>query len=238
MSLGSTTNVSETGSVKSDKKTASGSGSLNGTQKQTTGTVQSVDTHVYDPSVHVDELPSLLKKQEMKYQSMSASANNSPAGSHVGSPSTANNNNNNDDFFPEMPVAAQSKTVDSPIKKTKKNSLAKYNRVNKPHWQDYDVMTNRWKYLWPQTRQLTGQEEHMLPTGAYDTGVSVPRQHIALQGSIFDAHFFKEKVSRIQSRSGSISRGESLSRASFSRGSNSRNGTGAISRGTASTKPF
>ena len=79
-----------------------------------------------------------------------------------------------------------------------------------PEWRNYDVMRNRWNYIWPQTRQLRHEDEQLVPT---DTAkmVTLPRNHIALKGSIFDAGTFSERVSDTEKYySGILSRTNSL----------------------------
>jgi hypothetical protein len=75
--------------------------------------------------------------------------------------------------------------------------------VYKPKWTDYDVMRNRWNYIWPQTKELKHEDDQLVPT---DTAkiVVVPRGHLALKGSIFDASTFQDTVSRAEEKQQSL----------------------------------
>jgi hypothetical protein len=79
-----------------------------------------------------------------------------------------------------------------------------------PNHGDYDVMRNRWNFIWPQTRQLKHPTDQHVPSSA-DKVVTLPRGHIALKGSIFEATKFINKVGDNQSHYHSItSRTDSL----------------------------
>ena len=77
-------------------------------------------------------------------------------------------------------------------------------QVYHPEWGSYDVMRNRWSYIWPQTRQLRGTQEQILPTTSAKI-VTVPRTHIALMGSVFDAETFRKTVRKAESHHSLIS---------------------------------